>query len=54
MNQLKDHKDKEADIYRNIIHHDIALIDEKYDLHDLGSTLPKWSAKTSIMNTVTP
>jgi len=27
MDQLKDHKDKEAELNRAIVHHDVALLD---------------------------
>ena len=30
LEDLKDHKDKETDAHRGIVHHDIALLDEKY------------------------
>ena len=38
MQKLKDQKDKQADLQRGVIYHDVALLDEKYLPAHPGST----------------
>ena len=38
MQKLKDHKDKQAELQRCIVYHDVALLDEKYACAYPGST----------------